>query len=337
MKKKIFKGALFFLGIIIIIFLLIGADFREVIKNIRSIPIGYLVIASALQIVTMVLLAIQWKAIVGWTNKKLAFKDVFLVNIKGNIVDFITPGVKVGGELARIYELRKTLDLDTANASIIVGLQKTISLLSFSFLSLISLIWFNLTLGSKYRHYSYLFSSAVTILILLLALLIIICLKPELINHIINRIPVRPGLKAKLLSYTEEYYRILLDLLSDRKGFAGQLLLGVLIWGLFAFKMLLIVTAFKIKINIITIGAITYLTYIVGMIPLLPGSIGSFEASMVALLATQNIPLDMAISISIIFRFITFWFEFLLSLLIYIIERLLFLYRKGGKYAREKA
>lgn len=336
MGKRVFKKLLVILGVIAIIFLLLNADFREVIKNIKSIPPKFLISGAVLQIITMILLAVQWKSITGWTDRKVSFIDIFLVNIKGNIVDSITPGVKVGGELARIYQLKQALGLDTANATIIVGLQKTISLLSFLFLTLISLVWFNLTLGNDYRHYSYLFSVAVIIFMLLLAVLIVVCLKPNIIGYIINRLPIKPGLRRRLNTGLRDYYNILLNLASNKRQFLYQFLLGIVIWGIFALKMFLIVTAFNIRLNLLSIGAITYLTYAIGMIPLLPGSIGSFEASMVALLGIQGVAIDIGISISIVFRFITFWFEFLVSLIIYIIEKLFSLYRKGGKYAKKE-
>lgn len=337
MRKKIFKNILLILGIMVVFSLLMSKEFKDIVLNIKSVPISIVFITSGLQILTMILLAMQWKSVIALTGRKVSFKDVFLVNIKGNVVDSITPGVKVGGELARVYELKNTLGIDTSNASVIVGFQKTISLLSFLFLTLISLIWFNITLGSEYEYYLYLFSIAVLIFTLLLSLLILICLKPYIINNLLDKLSISKNLRDKLNKGISEYHRVLSKLLSKKKNFLYQLIFGILIWIIFAFKMLLVVKGFGISMSFVNVAAITYLTYVVGMIPLLPGSIGSFESCMITLLTIQRVPIDISISISIVFRFITFWFEFLLSLIIVILYKVFFLYQKGDNYVRRKA
>lgn len=332
MNKRWLKAILYILGIGIAIFILLNANWKEVLRNIKALPRHIFAIELALQIFTMILITIQWKSMVSWIGKKASFKDVFMVNIKGNIVDAITPGVKIGGELARVYELKNILKLDLGNASIIVGLQKTISLLSFLFLALISLIWFNFTIGIQYRSYLYLLSIAVFLFFILLTILVVVCLKPSILKSFLEKIIPNSKLKDKIDKVFNEYSKSLLKLLSRREKFFYQLLLGVLIWGVFAFKMLLIVKSFHIDIGFISVAAITYLTYVIGMIPLLPGSIGSFESSMVLLLSMKGIPIDIGVSISIVFRFITFWFEFLFSLFMIALDKIISLYGKGGRY-----
>ena len=43
-------------------------------------------------------------------KQNVSFLDMLMMNAKGNVVDAITPGVKAGGELARVYELKKVKD-----------------------------------------------------------------------------------------------------------------------------------------------------------------------------------------------------------------------------------
>lgn len=57
---------------------------------------------------------------------------------------------------------------------------------------------------------------------------------------------------------------------------------------------------------------------------------------MVTLLSIQHVPINLAISIAIVLRFITFWFEFLLSVVIVVLFKVLSLFRKGDKYVKEK-
>ena len=92
---------------------------------------------------------------------------------------------------------------------------------------------------------------------------------------------------------------------------------------------MLLVREFHVSMDYMSIAAITFLSYVIGMLPLLPGSIGSFESAMVALLSIRGVSMEMGISIAFIFRFVTFWFEFIISCFILLLD-ILFA-RKGEK------
>ena len=103
------------------------------------------------------------------------------------------------------------------------------------------------------------------------------------------------------------------------KGIKGELprqfFLSLFIWTLFPVKMVLLVHLFTSNLNPIFLTEVTFISYLVGMIPLLPGGIGSFEATMTSLLIIMGIKQSDALAITLLFRFITFWFVILISLL----------------------
>ena len=330
MKKYI----LYILTIIGIGFVSIYFDWEMVLINLRSMNLYILIIALSLQFLTMILLSLQWKYMVSWIQRNCRFMDAFRINAKGNIVDAITPGVKMGGELARLYEIKSRLDLSYGEATVVVGLQKTISLFSFLSLTIISLIWFYTTTGNHYKSYFNLFLSAVVVLALGLLVLLILCIKPNIIKKILYKFSLKPETIIKIENAFEQYSLSIGKLLENKLQFLIQILLGIFIWILFAFKMALVIKGFNMKLDLISIAAITYLTYIVGMIPLLPGSIGSFETSMVTLLVMKGIPVEKSIAISVVFRFVTFWFEFGLSFIMLILDKLRGYFVKDDGYAK---
>lgn len=58
---------------------------------------------------------------------------------------------------------------------------------------------------------------------------------------------------------------------------------------------------------------VTYLTYMIGMLPLLPGGVGTFEGSMAIFLTPFSVGLYSSIACAFILRFITYWLVFLIS------------------------
>ena len=109
------------------------------------------------------------------------------------------------------------------------------------------------------------------------------------------------------------------------------MILSLIIWNLFPLKAYLVSAYLSINISYIPILAVTYLTYMIGMVPLLPGGLGSFEASAVLFLSSMGIETYEALAFTLIFRFITFWFVFLVSgiyVLLHKIANVLFSFRK---------
>lgn len=334
MKKNRIRGILYVLGVIALGYIVINIDWKEVYIHIRSLSPEFIILLLLLQCITMLLLTIQWKAMALNIKKEVSFLDMLVVNVKGNIVDAITPGVKAGGELARLYELRKRLKIELGNAAIIVGLQKSLSLISFLFLTLCSLIWSSFTMGIKYRYYLYVFSTVIILFTIFIAVLMIFSLKPDGMIKLLGKVLGNHRFMYKIDKTLREYSSTIRSLLKDKKKFFTQMMLAVFIWMFYAFKLSVVMRGFAIEMDYISIAAITFLVYMMGMIPILPGSIGSFETSMLALLVIRDIPMEVALSIAFVFRFITFWFEFILSLLILVVYNVFLFARKGDENVR---
>lgn len=333
MKKNLVKGILYVLGIIAIVLIVVNTDWKEVSVHIRSLPPKSIVLLLLSQCFTIFLLALQWRSMALRVKEDVSFLDILLMNAKGSVVDAITPGVKAGGELARIYELRKRLQIDFGKATIVVGLQKTLSLLSFLFLTLFNLIWFTFNISVKHRHYIYTFAVVIAIFSIFLGALILLSLSPDRVIKFLSRFLSKTKLMGKIDKTLREYSGIIRDLLKDKKKFSIQMMLALFIWSFYAFKLFLVMKGLAIEMDLISTAAITFLTYIMGMIPILPGSIGSFESSMLVLLAIKGIPMEIGLSVAFIFRFATFWFEFAISGIILMLDNIVVFVRgrKGDK------
>ena len=109
-----------------------------------------------------------------------------------------------------------------------------------------------------------------------------------------------------------------------------QLALAVLIWAIFPLKLVLLILPHTGSIPTLVLFGTAFLSYFAGMIPLLPGGLGTFEATMSGILTAYGLALNQAVAVTVVFRFITFWFVLLLSLLVIGGYRGFFFLRRGG-------
>lgn len=121
----------------------------------------------------------------------------------------------------------------------------------------------------------------------------------------------RDKLKGALTNFEKNFRKIL----AQKQAMAFQFFLALFIWSFFAVKAYLVVIFLGVPLSFIEIAVVTYLTYMVGMLPLLPGGLGSFEGSMVFFVAPLGVSVSSGFTLAIVLRFVTFWFVFLISAL----------------------
>jgi len=96
---------------------------------------------------------------------------------------------------------------------------------------------------------------------------------------------------------------------------ANPILLALFIWSMYLVKMYLLVVQFSPDTHVLSVGAVAFASYMVAMLPIFPGGLGGFEGTMSGLLLAMGFVRSDALVITVLFRFITFWFVMLLSLI----------------------
>ena len=133
-KTKPFLAAL---AVGLIIYILPKADFKGIFNALSTIPLSIMITLIILQIVTQLLLNFQWyrlSKVMGWET---SFLKLIVVNSYGVLADAITPGEKVGGEVARVVELNKRFGYKVGESTILVTIQKALSFSSLIILNLV--------------------------------------------------------------------------------------------------------------------------------------------------------------------------------------------------------
>ena len=308
------KFGLLLIGLLSMAGLLWWADIHKVMISLLIVDMKIVTAACLMQLVTIFLINIQWQKIARQIGEKVSLGKMFYMNMAGTFVESVTPAVKAGGEAVKVVLLRSHLGFSLSRATALVGLQKTVSLFSFFLLTMFSLLWFLLTIKAEGYLVSVLMASFL-FLVLCLAILALFLLLPHKMKVVLQLLPARFKFKTKLESAAVALHEDMKNAFRQKKELVFHLVFALLIWLLFAVKAYFIAWAFNIEIGFPAMAVVTFLTYMVAMVPISPGGLGTFEGSMIFLLAPLGIPLHEAIALALVLRFVTFWFVFLISAL----------------------
>lgn len=140
-------------------------------------------------------------------------------------------------------------------------------------------------------------------------------LTPKRLIQGLSKVPFLKKRWAKVTHLVDQMRSSVHTIKGKKYGISIQLLLSLFIWLLFPFKTYLIISYLQLSLDFFNIVAITFLTYMIGMVPLLPGGLGTFEASMVFLLLPLGFDAQEGMALALILRFVTYWFVFFIAAL----------------------
>lgn len=320
------------MALILMLPVLWSVDYKLMFDNLTKIRLIEMCIVFSVQLFTILLINLQWKHLAKASGLKIRFKDILHVNMHGTIAESITPSVKAGGEFLKAYILKDKFNVPYSKGSALIVLQKTISMVVFLFMNIIAVFLFLCYVSHKENYFKILVL-ALLFLILLIFLMIFSIINPKAVVILVSKIPFIKEKNIKKLDGGLTTYRSTMEkAFKQKKVLFYQLILSLVIWNLFPLKAYLVCVYLSIDINYIPILAITYLTYMIGMVPLLPGGLGSFEASAVLFLSSMGVTAYESLAFALIFRFITFWFVFLVSVIYILLHKVyILLYKKEKK------
>jgi uncharacterized protein (TIRG00374 family) len=313
-KLKKLQSLIMPIAVALLVYVVMQADLKGICAHVGAIPVWLLLTLIGLQICTQLLLAFQWYRlcrVLGWPA---SFFKLLLVNSYGAVVDAITPGEKVGGELARVLQLRKYLGYSTGQATILVTIQKAMSLSALVLLNLVVVV-------TMANHVAFLQVWPVRLLVFLLLIaigvfLFFLLFRTHALSLRLVRIKTSRRWLLALINWVGDFADQTASIRQRRGEWILQFVLALLVWAIFPLKLVLLIFPYTHAIHSLVLFGTTFVSYFAGMIPLLPGGLGTFEATMSGILTAYGLTLNQAVAITIVFRFITFWFVLILSLFI---------------------
>ncbi len=316
---RIRRPLLWLLGILIIVALVIFWGWDEVASSLRNIHPLTLVGLAALQTFTLGLTAYQWHFLLKKLRATLPFAQVFGIHLASQFVESITPSVKLGGEAAKIYLLRVATGLSHQALVGAMLTHKYLSLLPFVLLCGVVLV----SVGRHVAMPAYSFAAFIALFVVFAGLTLLLRpRKPKSNDHARPHAQTSPlplALPQKIGWYLRRIQRFLEDalgyarVLTNARERSGLLTISLIIWVLYPVKVMIVTGMLGYPVGIQTVAFATYTAYLVSMVPLSPGGLGSFEGVMALLLTLEGLTLPQGLAIALTTRLITFWFPLVLS------------------------
>lgn len=322
-KKLVYKVIRLILLIIIIVLIynmFKKIDINFVFTTFKNTNKHILLTLVALQIFTQLLISYQWYRLVNKLNYTGRFHQMFLANSYGNFYDSITPGSKVGGEFRKVFFLTNELNYNIHQSTTLVSIQKSFSF--FALLALSGIAFIILSLNINFLHNIVYRLSLIAMFIIMSYLVFQVLFNSKNLSDKLNKKNLQSTVGKKITVWISELANSMQLLKSNRFEILVQLIISLAIWILYPLKMYILISQYA-DISIILVFPVVFISYFTGMLPITPGGLGTFEGTMSNLFELANIEFSIAVTISVIFRFITFWFVFFLSSIVILFWKLL--------------
>ncbi|MCL1881451.1 MAG: flippase-like domain-containing protein [Oscillospiraceae bacterium] len=308
-KGGTLKKLLFASLALLLLLALSRLDLQMLLESIRKIPLWVFGALVLLQIVSQLLVNLQWHRIVRHVGIKLSYGEMFHINSQGKIVEGITPGVKIGGEVTRAIQISRRAGCSTDEATAVVVIQKLFSMSAFFFVNLFAVGYL---IGNapilQVRSIQILVYS---VLCLLLLSFIGVLLFPKQFKRLFQKVKLNKARKL-LLTLSEQ----VIQLRKNKRLCIMLIVLSFTIWLLYPAKIILLMGQISPDSSFVYtyVGSIAFASYLVAMLPIFPGGIGGFEGTMSGLLVVAGYSPAISVAATAVFRFITFWLVMLFGL-----------------------
>lgn len=304
------------------------ADFQEILDSLLAINMRFFMVAILLQLLTILLVNWQWRLASRAIGKSIPWGKLIYLNMAGTFVESVTPALKAGAELTRIYLLQSHAGLSLTKAASMVILQKAVSFFAFILLNIAGLI-FILALYSGYVANKAFFVANLVVLAVVLFLLAFFMTTPKSVNSFMRPVPVIPAhIKTKAESFLLLFQQTVSNLLKNTKLSLFMVIQAFAIWLLYAVKAYLIAQSLAIESSFAEVTVATLFSYMIAMLPLLPGGRGSFEAAYTFMFVSMGFDIEQGMAVALALRLVTFWFVFLISVLYLVFHALTCYIRK---------
>jgi len=291
---------------------LTGLD--EILKIVRSIDPLFLTGLFLLQTFTLLMVSSQWFFMLKNNNNGIAFHEVFTIHMAGKFVESVTPSSKLGGETAKVYLFKKKMGITYQNAVSFLLAHKYISLLPFLILSFLFLV-----IASIQFYLPRIVYISFMMLVFFFVLLLVLIYREkvrfdsdDIKSDKRNVFIIISSKIKKALEYLNKSANDVEKILS-RSERSKLFAISFLVWILYPVKIYLVATALGFEVGLLIAIIATYSAYLVSMLPISPGGLGTFEGTMASIFMINQLSLAEGMAIALLARSATFLFPLILS------------------------
>jgi len=239
-----------------------------------------------------------------------------MIHMAGKFVESVTPSSKFGGETAKAYLFKKKIGIPYQNTISYLLAHKYISLFPFLILSFLFLIMASI----QFHLPSVVYISFIVMVLFFVLLFSLIYWRREKLDYE-SQDPNQLGILNKLLNKIKEALEFIrksasgVEEILSRSQKNKLFTISFLIWIIYPIKIYLVATALGFEVGLILPVIATYSAYLVSMLPISPGGLGTFEGTMASIFMLADISFTQGMAIALLARSVTFWFPLFLSAL----------------------
>lgn len=289
-KNKITKiiKPLFFFAVTLLIFYFIfrKVDYFSLKEVLLNVKWRYLVLAFLIVLLTLVLVARKWQAILGAMDYRLGFKESFRIIMAAAPISTVTPAK--AGDLIRAYYLKDKIPVVRVMGGVVAERFIDISILAFySFL------------GAVFLKNWLIIAISLSILFLI-----------PLFFLVINRIKFPPGRWQERI---EGFLHISKIFIREPKKLFPILFYGAFIWSLSILLAKVLFLALGADIPIFYVAAAFPLTLFISLLPITMAGMGTRDWAIIYFFSSWASP-SVCLGVGLLYSLLAYWLLALLGL-----------------------
>jgi len=317
-SRSLLVSMLVFLAVLAAALLILRENLGSMLQALYRAKFFYIPLAVFTYLFGLLVWSLRWRLTLSTVGHRLPIKSLYVIIFGGIFINNITPFTYAGGDpIARAYILKKTQNVPyscgfaTILSEYVVDLPIYISLLIFGFL--ISLkqmdIWYDIFMFSFWI--AFLFGWSLFFFHVLSSttgskkIADFTSRLAKIFRREVNVVKVERSIKG--------FYHSSEQIIKNRKIIFGVTILTVTIWVLAIARLYIIFQALGYTPSIPMLFFAVTLPALVGMIPVLPGGLGTVDATIASVFLLFGVPIQIAISATLIERAITLVFSTLVG------------------------
>ena len=279
-----------------------ATGWEETIAELRKIRLGHLAVLLLLSLANYLLRGLRWHIFA----RRLGLATGFLQDLRhflGGFAMSVTPGRL--GELVRMRWLRRETGWPFARTAPLVLVDRASDLAAMAVI---------LGVGIGFSARGIAGALPVTLISLTIA---VVATRPRLLAMVADLGYRLTGRRWPRLFGRLRFAARSLSRFSGPMMLAIAALIGAAGWFAEAFAFHLLLGWMGVELDLGTAAAIFIFATLAGGVTGAPGGVGGAEATMVALLALEHVPLDAAIAATTVIRLTTLWFAIAIGVIVF--------------------
>ena len=315
-KSRLAKTSVTFsIGLLIIVLLIRKVGFWEAWEALQNADITFVALATLASLASIYVGGLRWRNIISCIESNVPSGPLFLSLLAGAFVNNVTPVGKGGGEPLRAYLFAKLTGMDGSSSFATVLSDRifdTMPYILLGYLSVFNVLFF-------WDLPGIVLISLVAAIIFLTAIVGAVMYVvynvdqgKKIIKFFMNLIErFSPGNAKKYEHLVDDKLKLfndtIRDFIKDRKKLIISSILSMAIWSFWIIRTYLVFVAFGTSVSFTVLAVVAVVSTFMGMVPFSPGGFGTTEGAMIILFSGFGIEPSIAVGVTIIDRFISFW------------------------------